>query len=86
MAHDKHPETYFKITRELCEKINSIGFDIIANELKYDEFDQLYDCYMNLKYSEVKRMREIWAESFQNETLRRAFEQPDIAKIQYEED
>jgi len=41
----------------LCERINEMSFDIIANELNFDEFDTLYTAYVNLKFSEVNKMR-----------------------------
>ena len=51
--------SYVTIIKELCEKINELNFDILVNELKFDEFNQLYDCYMNLKYSSLEELRNI---------------------------
>ena len=72
--------SYVANVKELCEKINELNFDILVNELKFDEFNQLYDCYMNLKYSSLEELRNI---QFQNETLRRAFEERELARAQY---
>ena len=51
--------SYVAIIKELCEKINDLNFDILVNELKFDEFNQLYDAYMNLKYSSLEELRNI---------------------------
>ena len=51
--------SYVATIKELCEKINDLNFDILANELKFDEFNQLYDAYMNLKYSSLEELRNI---------------------------
>jgi len=64
LASDAQPESYYTVVRILCDRVNDMSFDIISNELKYDEFNQLYDSYVNLKYSEVDKLRAIWAESF----------------------
>ena len=66
--------TYLKHVKSLCNRLDSMGFDMIANELKFDELKQLYDAYSNLKYSEVRELRTIWAESFTNKSLRGAME------------
>ena len=34
-------------------------FDIIKNELTYNEFTQLYDAYVNLKYHNLKSLRDL---------------------------
>lgn len=62
-----------------------MSFGIIANELKFDEFNALYNAYVNLKFSEVKKMRDIHKSHFTNETLVRAFEQKSYTELQYEE-
>jgi len=69
----------------LLDRINSMHFDIIHNELTFNEFEQLYDCYVNLKYSEVKQLRDLWQSSYSDESLRRAFEQRDVALTVYPE-
>lgn len=50
-------------------------FDIIKNELTYNEFNQLYDCYVNLKYHNVKSLRTLAKSQFTDESLKKAFEQ-----------
>ena len=52
-------DSYIATIQELCEKINDLNFDILVNELKFDEFNQLYDAYMNLKYSSLEELRNI---------------------------
>ena len=67
--------TYLASVSTLCDRLDNMGFDMIANELKYEELKQLYDAYVNLKYSEMKELRKIWAKSFRNKSLRGAMEQ-----------
>jgi len=62
-----------------------MNFDVISNELTYREFDILFDAYVNLKHSEVKSLRDLWASAFKDESLRRAFEQRDLAQKNYPE-
>ena len=50
-------KNYVAIVKQLCEKIDNMGFDILINELKFDEFNQLYDTYINLKFSPVGELR-----------------------------
>ena len=70
----------------LCKRLNDLSFDMVANELNYSEFNMLFDAYVNMKYSEVSEVRELWAKNFYaNETLRRAFEQRELTEINYEE-
>ena len=47
-----------------------MNFDIIANELRHDEFQMLSDAYSNLKFSEAKQLRKIWSNSFTCEALK----------------
>ena len=58
---------------------------MIHNELKFDEFETLYTAYVNLKFSEVKAMRDIHKSHFINEALVRAFEQKSYTELQYNE-
>ena len=81
----KHNTAYLNCVKILCDRIDAIGFDVIGNEVKFDELEQLYDGYANLKYSESEALREIWANSFHNESLRGAMEQIHVAKIQFDE-
>ena len=62
-----------------------MNFDVISNELTFAEFEQLFDAYVNLKYSEVKSLRDLSRTAFKDESLRRAFEQQEIAKATYDE-
>ena len=62
-----------------------MNFDVISNELTFTEFEQLFDAYVNLKYSEVKSLRDLSKTAFKDESLRRAFEQQEIAKATYDE-
>ena len=50
-------KSYVATIKELCEKINDMNFDILVNELKFDEFNQLYDAFMNLKFSSLEELR-----------------------------
>ena len=34
-----------------------MNYDILVNELKFDEFNQLHDAFMNLKFSSLKELR-----------------------------
>lgn len=52
-------ENYVATIQELCERINDMNFDIIVNELKFDEFNQLYNAFMNLKFSSLEELRQI---------------------------
>ena len=69
----------------LLERIDSIGFDIVANELNYDEYTTLSDAYQNLKYSEAKALRNLWTQSFSNQNIRGAFEYSETILTQYPE-
>ena len=70
---------------DLLERFNAMHFDIITNELTYREFNQLYDAYVNLKYSSVKSLRALWKTSFKDESLRQAFEHRQFAEVHYPE-
>lgn len=83
VASGKGP--HIQCVRELVARVDSLNFDVITNELKFDEFEQLYDAYSNLKFSEVKEMRDIFASSFKNQSLKGAFENYESTKIFYEE-
>ena len=78
-------EKVSQCVQKLTDRLNQMNFDVVVNELNYDEFNILYDAYMNMKFSEVDTIRDIWHSSFTNETLKRAFEQKDIAEIAYPE-
>ena len=56
--------------KALCERIDNMHFDIIANELRHDEFQMLSDAYSNLKFSEARQLRKIWSNSFTCEALK----------------
>ena len=66
-------------------RINSMKFDIIQNELNFTEFEQLYDSYVNMKYSSVEELRDLWQNSFKDESLRSAFDKQSFAKNFYPE-
>ena len=57
---------YVALVRKLIARIDGLGFDLINNELNYEEFELMSDIYNNLKYSEVEVLRDTWAESFKN--------------------
>ena len=61
----------------LLKRIDSINFDMISNELNYEEFTILRDAYQNLKYSEVKVLRHLWSKSFNNFNIKGALEHRD---------
>ncbi len=71
--------------KALCEQIDAMYFDIIANELRHDEFEILLDAYSNMKFSDVKQIRDIWSKSFTNESLKNALENPKMTNILYPE-
>ena len=60
--------------KNLVRRLDSYNFDVITNELKYDEYEMLYDCWVNLKYSEVEQLRAIASRSFKNQSLKGAME------------
>jgi hypothetical protein len=60
--------------KDCLDRVNDMHFDIVNNELNYREFNQLYDAYVNLKFSEVPELRTLWKNSFTDETLRLALE------------
>jgi len=60
-------------------------FDLITNELNFKEFGQLYDAYVNLQFSEVKELRDLWASSFKCEHLRRALALKNVQEQKYQE-
>lgn len=69
----------------LCTRFNLMSFDMIQNELTFEEFNKLYDAYVNLKFSEVKELRKMQAQLFTNEALVRAFETKSFAEQQFHE-
>ena len=60
-------------------------FDLITAELNYTEFGILYDAYVNLQFSEVKELRDLWQTSFKCEHLRRALALKSVQETKYEE-
>lgn len=76
---------YIKCIKSLCTQLDSIGFDIISHEVKYDELKIIYDGFVNLKYSSDEQLREIERTSFTNESLRGAVEYIEAAELAYNE-
>jgi len=50
--------------RDLLSQLAHINFDMIGNELTFQEFENLYDAYTNLKFSDVAELRKLWADMF----------------------
>ena len=76
---------YLDCVSRICDRLDSMGFDIISHELKFDEVNILYDGYVNLKYSEDSDLQDIWARSFTNESLRGALELFTVTEHTYKE-
>ncbi len=62
-----------------------MNFDMITTELNYSEFGILYDAYVNLQFSEVKELRDLWQKSFKCEELRRALALRSVQMSKYAE-
>ena len=71
--------------KNLVRRVDSYNFDVITNELKYDEYEMLYDCWVNLKYSEVEQLRAVASRSFKNQSLKGAMENREATLLLYEE-
>ena len=65
---------YIQTVKDLLKRVDSINFDVVPNELNFDEFAILRDAYLNLKYSEVKALRDLWSKSFSNFNIKGAFD------------
>lgn len=84
-AINDNSEKLVRVVSRLCDRIDSINFDLIVNELTYQEYETLYDAYYHMKFSKSKLMRSTWANHLQNDSLRRACEQRKLTESHYPE-
>jgi len=74
LAKGESYRMYVSCINSICKRLDTMGFDIIAHEVKYDELQLLYDAFVNLKYSEFKKLRKVSKNHFKNRSLRGAVE------------
>lgn len=77
--------TYLNVVKALSARVSEMNFDNFVNELKYDEYKTLYSAYVNMKYSDSQKLRNIFDRVFKSESLTRAFENRNFSEFHYAE-